>query len=399
MFVAVNSFFVKPLSNEFGWSRGEIAMIGLATLLTPLILPLTGAIADRRGIRPLVAIGALAFAGAYAASAAMTGAVWQCFAILALIALVGGPCTIPFIFCRPVVVTFDRSRGLALAVAMCGVPLASLVILPALQHIIEVHGWRAGFLFLAPISFLLGLLSFLLLKHTPAREGSGNAGAASTPNADSTGLSFGFALRYTRFWLLALSMASVNIIVGVMLSSMQPMLADMGVNGPTAAMLGVCYVVSVVIGRLVFGLLLDRLWPPLVGGLAFAAPFIGLLILTKAGSNVPLLALALFITALPDGSETPILSVLTSRYFGLKAFGAVTGVLGATCAMAFAIGAMVAGNVFDRYGSYGPALVAGMFLALLSGAAIVASGFVGRGAAAGRQDVLGPVPLTAVEKG
>jgi predicted MFS family arabinose efflux permease len=348
--------------------------------VTSLVLPATGAIADRRGIRPLVAAGSLAFAVAYAAFASMTGALWQYFAILALIAFVGGPCTIPFIFCRPVVVTFDRSRGLALAFAMCGVPLASFVILPALQHIIAMQGWRAGFLFMAPISFVLGLVSFILLGRTPK---SGNSGdAASGQTTGSAGLSLSMALRDARFWLLALSMVAVNFIVGVMLSSMQPMLADMGVDGPTGAMLGVCYVVAVLVGRLFFGLLLDRLSAPLVGGLAFAAPFIGLLILTKAGSNVPLLALAIIITAIPDGSETAIMSVLTSRYFGLKAFGAITGVLGAICAMAFAIGAMAAGNVFDRYGSYAPVLVAGMVLALLSAAAVVASGLIGRVAGA-----------------
>ena len=57
----------------------------------------------------------------------------------------------------------------------------------------------------------------------------------------------------------------------------------------------------------------------------------------------------------------------------------MTGVLGATCAMAYAAGAMSAGHIFDRFGTYVPALVAGMFLALLSAAAVVLTGFLGRG--------------------
>ena len=55
--LAVYSFslFVKPLSQEFGWSRGEISFaMTLTNIVVSLVSPLLGRLADRFGSRAVL---------------------------------------------------------------------------------------------------------------------------------------------------------------------------------------------------------------------------------------------------------------------------------------------------------------------------------------------------------
>jgi MFS family permease len=385
MFTTVSGFFVKPLSTAFGWSRGQIAVMSVAYVLTSLLLPLAGVIVDRRGVRTLVALGALAFAGCYAALGLMTGAYWMYLAVVGVIGSFAGPATAPFVFARPVVAAFDRSRGLALGMTMSGVPLLSFAILPIIENVIATHGWRAGFWTMAPVSLVLGALSVFLLGRVsqPASSTRGSIAALQPTRPGGIGLSFREALSDARFWLLALAMVAANFSLGTYLTSLQPMLSDKGVDGQVAAWLGVWSGVVIVAGRLASGTLLDRVWPPLVGCLSLAAPTFGLLIFVFAGSQTGTLALGICLIAIATGAELDILAFFASRYFGLRAFGAVFGVLGAMLGVSIAVGGIVSGYMFDRFGSYDQVLLAGAALSAVAAAAILASGLI-RGSAAVR---------------
>jgi MFS family permease len=376
MFVVISGFFVKPLSAEFGWTRGQVSLSAGAIFVCSLLVPLSGAIADRRGARIMVAVGAVIFASCYLAFAMMTGSLWQYLAILAVIGLVCGPATMPFIFLRPVVAAFDRSRGFALAVAMTGFPLLSFALLPALQLTMATYGWRVGFLTLAPLSLLLGLASWLLLAHAPSKEEPLPIEDAAAKLAPAG--SFQQAITDPRFWLLALALVGVNFSVGIFTTTLQPMLSDRGVDGRTAALLGVWQAVVTVVGRMSFGALIDRFWPPLVGGLAFAAPLFGLVIFLDAGARLPLLAAGIAMVAIAFGAETDLLAYFTSRYFGLRAFGAVTGALGLFYGVSFALGAVIAGFSFDRVRSYDLVLGAGAALSGVAAVAVFSSGLLRR---------------------
>ena len=50
--------FLKPLIDEFGWSRTAISgSVSVRSLVTGLTAPITGALSDRHGARPIVIIG------------------------------------------------------------------------------------------------------------------------------------------------------------------------------------------------------------------------------------------------------------------------------------------------------------------------------------------------------
>jgi MFS family permease len=388
MFFVTSGFFVKPLVAEFGWSRGQVALFAVTTFICGLLVPVTGAIADRYGSRILVAVGSLMFAACYLAFAGMTGAYWQYLVILAIIGLVCGPATVPFVFLRPVAVAFDRSRGFAMAVAMSGFPLLSFALLPALQYVISTQGWRVGFLCLAPLALALGAASWLLLAraYDPHRPVAGTVSADRPRATDAPGLSLRQVLVDPRFWLLALAMVAVNVPVGIFVTTLQPMLSDRGVDGRTAAFLGAWQGAVTVVARISFGALVDRFWPPLIGAIALGAPLFGLLIFIGAGSQVAPLAAAIALVAVAFGAESDLLAYFTSRYFGLRAFGAVLGALGVFYGLSVSLGSIIAGFMFDRFGTYQHVLIGGAALSAVAAAAILASGLVGRSGRPGAGD-------------
>lgn len=368
LFGSVNGFFVKPLAAEFGWSRGQISLAAMAVLGTALAMPAVGMLVDRKGPRLLILVGAILFATAYAGLAVMPGELWAYYAIVAFIGLAAGPATAPLVVTRPLVSAFSRSRGLALALGMSGAVAVSTVVLPSLQYIISHFGWRAGYAAMAPFTLALGLVAFFLLRGTtPSPEAVDSA-------PEQAGHTLSAALRDARFWWLAVSMICISMAGGAFSSQFQPLLSDLGVPGQTAALLGVWYAASVIVGRLGAGFFLDRLWPPAVGAVALSGPIVGMLLFLGAEPSLVVLAVGATLVGLSTGAEADMLAFFAARYFGLKRFGAIFGVLGLFFGLSVAAGGIAAGFTFDLAGDYHLMLKLGSALAAISALCLLASG-------------------------
>jgi MFS family permease len=66
------------------------------------------------------------------------------------------------------------------------------------------------------------------------------------------------------------------------------------------------------------------------------------------------------------GAELDIIAYLTSRYFGLRAFGAIYSLLVAAFAVAGALGPLAMGAGFDSTGSYRGTLIPFLLAALIA---------------------------------
>lgn len=371
LFGNVNGFFVKPLAAEFGWSRGQISLASMAVLGTALAMPAVGMMVDRHGPRLFILLGAILFAGAYAALSAMPGEIWAYYAIILFIGLAAGPATAPLVVTRPLVSAFSESRGLALALGMSGAVAVSTVVLPALQFVIAGYGWRTGYAAMAPFTLVLGVTAFFLL-----RGASPAARAATGPTPEQNGHTLREALGDARFWLLSVSMIAISMAGGALSAHFQPLLSDLGVPGQTAALLGAWFAASVIVGRLGAGFLLDRLWAPAVGAVAMSGPILGMPLFLAADTSLAVMVVGAALVGLSTGAEADMLAFFAARYFGLKRFGAIFGVLGLFFGLSVAIGGIGAGFLFDRAGDYRFVLMLGAVLAAISSVSLLASGLV-----------------------
>jgi predicted MFS family arabinose efflux permease len=158
-----------------------------------------------------------------------------------------------------------------------------------------------------------------------------------------------------------------------MVPNLIPALIDQGIGAQQAALAISVFGVQVIVGRLVVGYLVDRIWAPGVGAVAIALPAVGALILF----GEPGLALACFAAGLlgfAAGAELDLMSFLAARYFGLKHYASIYGVLYAALALASGLSPALFAGIYDVTGSYAAGFAAGAGCFCLSALLILALG-------------------------
>src|SRR5690606_37010609 len=121
---------VLPLQEAFGWSRGEIQSAAAFQFGSCIIaFKVAGWLNKRYGLRPVTLGSLVALPLAYLLMTLNTGALWQLNLGFVLLAFAGVG-TMHVTWTQLTCLWFDKNRGLALAVILCGSGLAALV-LPA----------------------------------------------------------------------------------------------------------------------------------------------------------------------------------------------------------------------------------------------------------------------------
>jgi len=106
-------------------------------------------------------------------------------------------------------------------------------------------------------------------------------------------------------------------------------------------------------GRVVAGYVMDRVFAPYVAIFFLAWPMAGIGILASGlAGSWPLVGTVMLGAGV--GAEIDLMSFLVGRYFGLRAFGVLHGVMFAVFLIGQAIGASLMGWVFQLRQSYLP---------------------------------------------
>ncbi|WP_091737524.1 MFS transporter [Phenylobacterium immobile] len=341
--------FVKPLSEAFGWSRGQITLgMSFITLGTVISAPLAGWLIDRYGVRRIAAPSLLGLGLAYALTAQVGPALWTFYAACMGIALLGCA-TSPISWTRAVNLQFSRGRGLALGLTLLGSATAGVVGAPAVQMVIVDHGWRAGYMAVAGFAVLAAFPVVALLLGRGATRTS-----ADNPTARA-GMTLPEALRTPTFWMIGGAILLLITAQSGVIVHLVPLLTDRGLPRVEAAGLAGVMGAAIFISRGVIGAMLDRFSPPLVAGVSLLAPVGAAVILAVCGADRLGLLAAVILLGLGAGAEIDFLSFFTVRHFGLRAYGRIYGWLFAMFSIGNGVGAPLVGAIYDRL-SYQPAL-------------------------------------------
>lgn len=342
-----SSLFVVPLTQEFGWTRGELARASALSLIGAFAAPWIGKFADRLGARPVLVFGLAAYAAVLMGFAAQPGSLPVYAALIVLhtgLGLAAGGA----IFCRAVAGWFGAARGLALGITMSGVPLAAAIITPALQAVIAEAGWRTGYLFLAGLALCVGIPATLML----VRERPVRAEDAAQPN----GSDWSAILRAPRFWLLFLSLIPVNTAGTGIMSQMAPLLTDAGQTASGAALLLSIFAGAVIVARLAAGWTIDRFSPHIVAAVVTGTPALGCVVLLLGPPSFGVAALALMLVAVQQGAEIDLVGYLIARLFGMRHYATAYGACVLALGLSGAAGVLMFGQLHDWHGGYGAAL-------------------------------------------
>jgi predicted MFS family arabinose efflux permease len=271
--------------------------------------------------------------------------------------------TLPITWTRVVNGWFDDYRGLALGITLAGTGIAATLAPSYVVWLINEIGWRGTYIALAATVTAISLPGVYLLFVEPSNNET-DGEAVVTQVQQTSGLTLKSAVAGYRFWALGFALLLVAAGISGLITNLVPLLTDKGLTTATAAGYAGLIGISVIIGRLLAGFLVDHLWAPLVAAVFLSAPAVAAIILTGQQPAPLLLGLSALIIGLSAGAELDLLAYLCSRYFGLKHYGAVYGGL----YVFFSIGAGIApagfGRAFDIFGNYNVVLyvVAGMSL-------------------------------------
>lgn len=156
--------FVKPLQDEFGWSRAAVS--GAATFQQFgifLSAPLVGRLADRIGARKIAITSYIATPIALVALAQAGPSVPAWYALWLIVSLAGCGTT-PAIWARVVSLRFDSARGLALGLMLVGTGVAAVLAPALLGPVFVEYGWRNAVLAMAAVTLAIGLPVSLLMR-------------------------------------------------------------------------------------------------------------------------------------------------------------------------------------------------------------------------------------------
>ncbi len=346
-----SSVFVEPLQEAFGWSRGQIGFYHYAGLAVAFMAPVIGRLTDRFGVRLIAASCLTAVGLVWIALASMTGSLFVFYALFGLFYVVGLGTT-GMTFTRAVTSWFDKSRGLALACTNLGMTIVGMALPAVLYFAISQSNWRAGFLVLAALALLVGLpATLLLVRERPASP-------ADTHDAQIKPSAFLTVLANRKVLLVCFAGALTYAPFAGVVSQLHPLLTDAEIAPNVAANVLGMLAGSALIGTMLAGWLVDRIWAPAVGFVFTAAPIIGCVILLSPTLHPAFAAVAVILLGMAQGAEVQLIAYLIGKYFPMRDYSTIFGVSLFIVVTLASTAAILFGFAHDYFGHYRYALMA-----------------------------------------
>jgi MFS family permease len=349
--LAAYGVFLPVLAEHFGWSRGAISAALSVNLLVGGVAGFgVGALADRRGPRLLLVV-TVTLAGAAFALVSVIGALWQLYL---LIGLLGGIGMSSFYLLSTATVThwFDERRGLALALVLVGFNLGYITGGPLAAWLIVKLGWRAAYWVLGGGCGLLSFCAAITVRLPHGAERRDLLRAPTGPaGAPPHGMTLRQSLRDPRQWGLNLSWLLLGGLALMISVHAVPFARDQGVSLADASLALTAYGIGSVAGRLTAGFVSDRMGTRMTIGTAYVIEIVALITLLWFPSRVALLASLVLFGAGFAASDTMVAKVIP-EVFGVRAIGAIMGVLTLGWRLGAAIGPAAAGFLYDLTGAY-----------------------------------------------
>ena len=366
-YIAYGVFF-PSLLDTFGWSRTTISgASSTAFLLMGFLGILAGTLNDRFAPRIIMTVTGV-FMGCGYLLLYHLSAVWQLYLYFGLVVGIGLS-GVDVIALSTTSRWFAARRGVMTGLVKVGTGAGQLV-MPLLAGLcITRLGWRSAYAVIGLIVLLFLVGAGQLLRRDPAQMGQVPDGGAAPDDASPTGaesgLAFAEALRSGSFWMLCtlnlLAVASMFVI----LVHIVPHASDLGsATLQAAGLLATIGGVSM-LGRLAVGFAIDRIGSRKCMQICLAI-LIASFIWLQVARDVWMLYAFAVVYGIAHGGIFTVISPIVAELFGIRAHGALFGIVVCGGTVGGATGPVLAGLVFDLTRSYQPIFIALIALAAIS---------------------------------
>jgi MFS family permease len=351
--------FFSALLGEFGWSRASLSgAFSLYIVAYSACGLAAGRLTDRWGPRVVIALGG-GFLGLGLIGMSRTTALWQPYVLYGIVAALG--MSTAYVPCAATVARwFVKRRGLALGLTSAGISAGAFALPPAAYYLVSRVGWRWAYvIFGGAILISLNLVARFMRRDPEslglAPDGTRAVERPAAERAVAETWTVGDAMQTFAFWMLLATFAATWAPVFIPLVHLIPLARGLGI-APLAATTAVSALgVADFCGRLLTGAASDRLGrrPTLAAGLALQAAAFAVL---AAAGGLKALYTGAMLFGFSYGAVSTMFPAMVADFFGRARAGSLVGVFFAAAGATSAVGPLAAGWIYDRSGSYDPAL-------------------------------------------
>jgi MFS family permease len=348
----------KPLISEFGWSRASIAgAFSIAFLLGGFLSIVVGRLNDRIGPRKLMTVTGVFFGLGYLLMSRID-AIWQLYLFFGIVFGIGLS-SIDVIALTTIARWFVKKRGIVTGIVKVGTGAGQFVIPLLVSILITSYGWRDSCLIIGVAVLIILVAIAQLLRRDPGLMGLSPDWGAEEPADKSElapeGLSRREALRVWQFWTICAVNLTIVFCLMLVVAHIVTFAQDLKVSATRAA--GILSTIGGVsmAGRFMTGLTIDRIGSKIVMIFCFILLIIALLWLQIA-KELWMLYLFAMIYGTAHGGFFTTISPMVAEFFGIKAHGALFGIVVFSGTFGGALGPFLAGYIYDVTAEYSLAI-------------------------------------------
>lgn len=365
----IAGIFAPQLIANFGWSKSQFALVGMAGLAAMVGMPVAGRLADRFGVKRVATVGVILGPLVYLCIS-FTNADFRVYMVLCVLqALLVAPATTTAVYSRLIAEHFYKARGSALALAACMPAAVGALMIPLLSVVIEQYDWRTAFRVVALLVALGGAVAVAFIPSAAADSSSIKADPKQRRKGDVAAI-----LKNPAFLILIGGMFLCNLTLTAQATQMKLILLEQGLSSDLASWSLSVYAAGVLLGRFCCGAALDRLPSHYVAFVGLGLPGVGLLLLALAPNNPALLILGVILLGLSMGAELDIAGYLVMRFFDLRVYSTAYSLIAIGTAMSASFGSVILSVMLSQSDSFvqfllmtGVITLAGSFLFLRLG--------------------------------
>jgi MFS family permease len=358
--------FLAELKKAHGWST---SLIGGGTTLSFLfgacLLPWVGRAIERLGPRTVLCCGVVAL-GAGAIGLSRVQAPWQLYAC-DLVMGFGWAWSSSAAIATTLAGWFDRRRGFALGVALCGASAGGFAVAPALEALSARIGFSSAVLGIA--GGLMAVLIPLILVAVGDRRVPLTRRIAASGREDRALTAIGSqaeGLRSAHFWSFTAPFAlAISAQVGFIVHQVAFLLPRLGTDGTSLAIAGSS--VAALGGRLGLGAVVDRLDQRVAAAAVFLTEAAGLGLMLALRHHAAALYGGSLLFGLGVGSLIMVPAVIVQREFAAASFGLVVGLATAVGQIVYAFSPALLSVAHDLTGGYAVPLAICILLLVAAG--------------------------------
>ena len=336
--------FLVPMQAGLGYSAAELTgAFSVAILVSAVAGIAVGRHLDRHGPRALMTAGSVAAVGLVLAWSQVEGlaalyAVWAGIGLVMAAVLYKPAFTV---VAKHFPVAAERRRAMTAMTLVAA--LASFLVLPLSQALIDAHGWRDALVVLAVILAVVTVpLHALVLRPAPAPVERPRAGETPPVSAAT-------ALRSAPFWLLSSAFFLASVAAIAMTVHAIPFLLGRGHGAAFAAFAVGLVGIAQIPGRLLFSPVAAR-WPrPHATALLFVLIAAGIALVVAVDATWAAVA-GLVLLGMGNGMGTLARATAIADLYGAQAYGTIASVAASMTTAARAGGPVAAAVVAAAVG-------------------------------------------------